>query len=136
MLVAGSVQELSTLPVFSAIFRRYGWTAPIDAEHLHDWQVPALLRRESTASQALERAGGAFGLGAPNTALEAAHSSAQVAARRLLLVGGGAAALLVGFVLLAAGGLRRDARAEFGRLERHGARAWQLRLEAAVEAAG
>ena len=134
VLVAGSVQELSTLPVFSAIFRRYGWTAPIDAEHLHDWQVPALLRRESTASQALERAGGAFGLGAPNTALEAAHSSAQVAARRLLLVGGGAAALLVGFVLLAAGGLRRDARAEFGRLERHGARAWQLRLEAAVEA--
>ena len=134
VLVAGSVQELSTLPVFSAIFRRYGWTAPMDAEHLHDWQVPALLRRESTASQALERAGGAFGLGAPNTALEAAHSSAQVAARRLLLVGGGAAALLVGFVLLAAGGLRRDARAEFGRLERHGARAWQLRLEAAVEA--
>ena len=135
VLVAGSVHELSTLPVFSAIFRRYGWTVPIRSRDVHDWQVPGLLRRESAASQALERAGGAFGFGAPDTALEAAHSAAQVASRRLLLVGGGAAALLVGFVLLAAGGLRRDARAEFGRLERHGARAWQLRLQAGVEAA-
>ena len=135
VLVAGSVHDLSTLPVFSAIFRRYGWTVPIRSHDVHDWQVPSLLRRESAASQALERAGGAFGFGAPDTALETAHSSAQVAARRLLLVGGGAAALLVGFVLLAAGGLRRDARAEFGRLERHGARAWQLRLQAGVEAA-
>jgi hypothetical protein len=135
VLVAGSVHDLSTLPVFSAIFRRYGWTVPIRSHAVHDWQVPELLRRESAASQALERAGGAFGFGAPDTALETAHSSAQVAGRRLLLVGGGAAALLVGFVLLAAGGLRRDARAEFGRLERHGARAWQLRLEAAIEAA-
>jgi hypothetical protein len=135
VLVAGSVHELSTLPVFSAIFRRYGWTVPIRSGTIHDWDVPGLLRRESAASQSLERAGGAFGLGAPDTALEAAHSSAQVAARRLLLVGGGAATLLVGFVLLAAGGLRRDARAEFGRLERHGARAWQLRVEAVVEAA-
>jgi FtsX-like permease family len=134
VLVAGSVQKLSTLPVFSAIYRRYGWTAPIAARRIHDWQVPGLLSRESEAAQRLERAGGAFGLAAPNDALVAAHGSAQVAARRLLLVGGGAAALLVGFVLLAAGGLRRDARAEFGRLERHGARAWQLRLEAAVEA--
>jgi hypothetical protein len=101
---------------------------------VHDWQIPSLLRRESGASQTLERAGGAFGFGAPDTALETAHSSAQVAARRLLLVGGGAATLLIGFVLLAAGGLRRDARAEFARLERHGARAWQLRLQAGVEA--
>jgi hypothetical protein len=135
VLVAGSVHELSTLPVFSAIYRRYGWTLPIRSGDAHDWQIPGLLRRESAASQTLERAGGAFGLGAPDTALEDAHSSAQVAGRRLLLVGGGAAALLIGFVLLAAGGLRRDARAEFGRLERHGARAWQLRVEAAVEAA-
>jgi len=135
VLVAGSVHELSTLPVFSAIFRRYGWTVPIRSHDVHDWQIAGLLRRESAASQTLERAGGAFGFGAPDTALETAHSAAQVAARRLLLVGGGAAALLVGFVLLAAGGLRRDARAEFGRLERHGARAWQLRLEALVEAA-
>jgi hypothetical protein len=135
VLVAGSVHDLSTLPVFSAIFRRYGWTSPIRSGNVHDWEIPALLRRESAASQTLERAGGAFGLGAPDAALETAHSSAQVASRRLLLVGGGAAALLVGFVLLAAGGLRRDARAEFARLERHGARAWQLRVEAAVEAA-
>jgi FtsX-like permease family len=135
VLVAGNVHDLSTLPVFSALFRRYGWTVPIRSRDVHDWQIPGLLRRESAASQVLERAGGAFGLGAPDTALETAHGSAQVAARRLLLVGGGAAGLLVGFVLLAAGGLRRDARAEFGRLERHGARAWQLRLEAGVEAA-
>jgi hypothetical protein len=135
VLVAGSVHDLSTLPVFSAIFRRYGWTVPIRSHDVHDWEVPGLLRRESAASQTLERAGGAFGFGAPDTALETAHSSAHVASRRLLLVGGGAATLLVGFVLLAAGGLRRDARAEFGRLERHGARAWQLRLQAGLEAA-
>src|SRR5207344_3028919 len=135
VLIAGNVRELSTLPVFSAIFRRYGWTSPIRVRAVHDWDVPGLVRRESAASQELERAGGAFGLGAPDTALQAAHGSAQVAARRLLLVGGAAAALLVGFVLLAAGGLRRDSRAEFARLARHGARAWQVRLQAAVEAA-
>lgn len=136
MLLAGNVQELSALPAFGALYRTYAWTAPLDPAAVHDWQVPGLLERESRAAQALERSGNSgFGLSSPADALAAAHADDRVAGNRLLLVGGGAAALLIGFVVMAAGGLRRDARAEWARLERHGARAWQLWLEAGIEAA-
>ena len=30
VLLAGGVSELSSLPVFSAVYRAYGWTTPID----------------------------------------------------------------------------------------------------------
>jgi putative ABC transport system permease protein len=135
VLVAGSVAQLTAVPALQALYRRYGWTAPLSVGATHDWAVPGLLAREGRAAQALGRLGTAFGLTGPADALAQAHADDQVAARRLLLVGGGAAALLLAFVVLASGGLRRDARAEWDRLERHGARAWQLWLHTASEAA-
>ena len=55
-----------------------------------------------------------------------AQDRAASARRRVALVGAGAAALLAAFALLAAGALRRDLAAERDRLERRGARRWQL----------
>ena len=49
-------------------------------------------------------------------------------------MGAGAAALLAAFALLAAGALRRDLAAERDRLERRGARRWQLGVLTAAEA--
>src|SRR6266516_6391086 len=61
--------------------------------------------------------------------------SSDVCSSDLLLVGGGAAAALGLFCLLAAGGLRRDQRAELARLESAGATAAQSLVFVAGEAA-
>jgi len=135
VLLAGGVSELSALPVFSAVYRAYGWTTPIDPKALHDWQITGLLDREATAAQHVRLLGTPFGLTGPTNTLVALRAADAVAARRMQLVGGGAAALLLGFVLLAAAGLRRDAGTEWARLERHGARLGQLWTFAWVEAA-
>ena len=135
VLLAGGVSELSSLPVFSSVYRAYGWTTPIDPRSLHDWEITGLLAREATAAQHVRRLGTPFGLTGPTNTLVALREADAVAARRMQLVGGGAAALLLGFVLLAAAGLRRDAGTEWARLERHGARLGQLWTFAWVEAA-
>ena len=135
VLLAGGVSELSALPVFSAVYRAYGWTTPIDPKALHDWEITGLLDREATAAQHVRLLGTPFGLTGPTNTLVALRAADDVAARRMQLVGGGAAALLLGFVLLAAAGLRRDAGTEWARLERHGARLGQLWTLAWVEAA-
>jgi len=135
VLLAGGVSQLSGLPVFSAVYRAYGWTTPIDPRSLHDWEITGLLDREATAAQHVRRLGTPFGLTGPTNTLVALREADAVAARRMQLVGGGAAALLLGFVLLAAAGLRRDAGTEWARLERHGARLGQLWTFAWVEAA-
>jgi len=135
VLLAGGVFDLSSLPVFSAVYRAYGWTTPINPQALHDWEITGLLDREATAAQNVRRLGTPFGLTGPTNTLVALRAADAVAARRMQLVGGGAAALLLGFVLLAAAGLRRDAGTEWARLERHGARLGQLWTLAWVEAA-
>ncbi len=135
VLLAGGVSELSELPVFSALYRAYGWTTPIDPRGLHDWQITGLLDREATAARRVRLLGTPFGLTGPTNTLVDLRQADAVAARRMQLVGGGAAALLLGFVLLAAAGLRRDAGTEWARLERHGARLGQLWTFAWVEAA-
>jgi len=135
VLLAGGVSQLSALPVFSAVYRAYGWTTPIDPQSLHDWQITGLLEREASAAQRVRLLGTPFGLTGPTTTLLDLRQAGEIAARRMQLVGGGAAALLLGFVLLAAAGLRRDAGTEWARLERHGARLGQLWTFAWVEAA-
>ena len=135
VLLAGGVSALSTLPVFSAVYRAYGWTTPIDPRSLHDWEITGLLDREATAARRVRLLGTPFGLTGPTNTLLALRQADEVAARRMQLVGGGAAALLLGFVLLAAAGLRRDAGTEWARLERHGARLGQLWTFAWAEAA-
>ncbi|HEY3763957.1 MAG TPA: FtsX-like permease family protein [Gaiellales bacterium] len=134
VLLAGGVSQLSALPVFSALYRSYGWTTPIAPDSLHDWQISALLDRGAAAERSLRRLGTPFGLTGPTNTLTALRESDAIAARRMQLVGGGAAALLLGFVLLAAAGLRREAGIEWARLERHGARLGQLWTFASVEA--
>jgi hypothetical protein len=135
VLLAGGLSQLSALPVFSAVYRAYGWTTPIDPRGLHDWQITGLLDREAAASRQVRLLGTPFGLTGPTTTLLDLRQADSVAARRMQLVGGGAAALLLAFVLLAAAGLRRDAGTEWARLERHGARLGQLWTFAWVEAA-
>jgi hypothetical protein len=135
VLLAGGLSQLSALPVFSAVYRAYGWTTPIDPRGLHDWQITGLLDREAAATRQVRLLGTPFGLTGPTNTLLELRTADSVAARRMQLVGGGAAALLLGFVLLAAAGLRRDAGTEWARLERHGARLGQLWTFAWVEAA-
>jgi FtsX-like permease family protein len=135
VLVAGGVSELSGLPVFSALYRSYGWTTPIDPHTLHDWQIGGLLDRQAAAERGVRTLGTPFGLTGPTSTLLELRRADAIAARRMQLVGGGAAALLLGFVLLAAAGLRRDAGTEWARLERHGARLGQLWTFAWIEAA-
>jgi hypothetical protein len=135
VLLAGAPSQLSALPVFSALYRAYGWTTPIDPRGLHDWQITGLLDREAAASRQVRLLGTPFGLTGPTNTLADLRQADSVAARRMQLVGGGAAALLLGFVLLAAAGLRRDAGTEWARLERHGARLGQLWTFAWAEAA-
>jgi hypothetical protein len=135
VLLAGGLAQLSALPVFSAVYRAYGWTTPIDPRGLHDWDISGLLDREAAAARRVRLLGTPFGLTGPTNTLLDLRRADAVAARRMQLVGGGAAALLLGFVLLAAAGLRRDAGTEWARLERHGARLGQLWTFAWVEAA-
>jgi hypothetical protein len=135
VLLAGGVAELSSLPVFSALYRSYGWTTTIDPRGLHDWQIGGLLDHQAAAERSMRTLGTPFGLTGPAGTLLALKRSDAIAARRMQLVGGGAAALLLGFVLLAAAGLRRDAGTEWARLERHGARLGQLWTFAWAEAA-
>ncbi len=132
-LVAGSVDQLSALPAFSALYRAYGWTAALQPSRTHVWDIPGLLEREAHAQSSLLFPGSNFRLSGPDRALLDVRGRALVGQHRMLLVGGSAAALLLSFVLLAAGALRADLDAEWRRLERRGARLWQRWLLATLE---
>ncbi|MDX6522444.1 MAG: hypothetical protein QOF08_3049, partial [Gaiellales bacterium] len=134
-LVAGSVDQLSALPAFSALYRAYGWSAPLEPGRTHVWDIDGLLRREAQVQSSLFYPGSNFRVAGPDRALLDVRDRALVGQHRLLLVGGSAAALLLSFVLLAAGTLRADLDAEWRRLERRGARLWQRWLQAASEGA-
>ena len=132
-LVAGSVAQLSGLPVFSALYRAYAWSATIDPTATHVWDIDRLLAREGAVQSSLLFAGSNFRVSGPDAQLIAARDRARVAGHRLLLVGGGAAALVLAFIVLAAATLRRDLDAEWRRLDRRGARLWQRLLLAVGE---
>ncbi|MDX6547251.1 MAG: hypothetical protein QOG33_801 [Gaiellales bacterium] len=134
-LVAGSVDQLSALPVFSSLYRAYGWSTPLEPHRTHVWDIEGLLHREAQVQSSLFFPGSNFRVAGPDRALLDVRDRALVGQHRLLLVGGSAAALLLSFVLLAAGTLRADLDAEWRRLERRGARLWQRWLLAATEGA-
>jgi hypothetical protein len=134
-LVAGSVAQLSGLPVFSAVYRAYGWAAPLEAHRTHVWGIDGLLAEEARVQSSLYFPGSHFRIAGPDPQLRDVRDRARVGQHRLLLVGGSAAALLLSFVLLAAGTLRADLDAEWKRLERRGARLWQRWLLATAEGA-
>ncbi len=124
-LLSNSTRQLSALPVFSSVYRSYGWSAPAVIPQTHIWSIDSLLATESHVAGSLTYPGSYFNVSGPDLALLAARQHARVAEHRLLLIGGGAAALVLAFVLLAAVSLRRDAGAEWSRLDRRGALWWQ-----------
>jgi hypothetical protein len=134
LLAAGAV-AFERLAAFEDFYRVYSWLAPLDALHVHSWQLAGLLARESLAQAALDRAGAAYQLTAPDTALLDARREGRIAEQRLLLVGGEISALLLGFGLVAAMGLRRGLRDELRRLALRGATLAQATIAVVAEVA-
>ena len=133
--LATGVERVSRLPELANSFRSYAWVAPLGSSDVRAWDVDGFQARVDRARTQLAASSLNFDLVAPTVELAAAGSKAQIAGRRLLLVGGQAVVLLLAFVLLAATRLRRGARASARRLDSFGARSWQTRLAALVEAA-
>ncbi|MGZ4317861.1 MAG: hypothetical protein ACXVRD_00865 [Gaiellaceae bacterium] len=134
-LLATGVAGLATAPALSSFQRTYSWLLPLTAATVHPWSSDGFVTRVNQARSNLEAGGGAFDLQAPTDQVAQAAATARVGQRRLLLLGGAAVALLLGFVVLAAVAGRREAQATARRLDRLGARAWQLGLLDGVEAA-
>jgi hypothetical protein len=120
VVLSSDPRGLEALGGLSGIYRMHSWVAPLPVSQLHSWQLGGL---ETRLRQAQDRLIGTdIQLVAPFAGLDAARSQADAAPRRLLLAGGGAVAALALFVLLAAGGLRRDQSLELARLRVAGAR--------------
>ena len=101
---------------------------------MHPWTVAPLTKQVARTQSALGSTGD-LELTAPTDRLAELSTQARAGGRHLLLLGGEVAALLLAFVLVAAGGLRRDAQATRRRLTWRGARRWQLALVGLVELA-
>ncbi len=122
VLVTGDVAGLGALPGLSGVYRDRSWLATLPAGRLHSWELAGVQARMASAQASLLASGGQFSLTAPFAALDAARAQVGAANQRLLLIGGGAAAALALFVILAAGSLRGEQRAELERLRAAGAR--------------
>lgn len=133
--LTGDVAGLEALPGLSSAYRRHDWLALLPTSGLHSWQLARMQRRLLQVQAALESSGSAFTMTAPFAALQAARSDAAAAPKRLLLAGGGALAALALFIVLAAGGLRRDLDAELGRLAAAGAQTRQCIALVVIESA-
>ena len=135
VLVGEDPAALEGVPGLSSVYRSHLWTAPLRAGGEPSWRLDALAARLGRERTRLEASADGFQVSAPLGTLRAARERAGTARRRVLLLGGAAATLLAGFLLLAAGVLGRDLSAERARLDRRGARPWQLALLAGAEAA-
>ena len=135
VLLTGDVAGLEALPGLSSAYRRHDWLALLPTSGLHSWQLAQTQRRLLQVQAALASSGSAFSMTAPFAGLEAARSDAAAAPKRLLLAGGGALAALALFIVLAAGGLRRDLDAELGRLAAAGALTRQCIAFVVIESA-
>jgi hypothetical protein len=133
VLVTWDVAGLESLPGLSGLYRTSSWLAPLTTERLRGWQLADAEDRLARAQARLLLSGSQFSLSAPFTALDEARAQASLAPQRLLLAGGGTIAALALFIVLAGGGLRRDQRAELGRLRNAGARTRHCVMFVAVE---
>ena len=122
VVLTGDVRGLSALPGLSGVYRAYSWLTLMPTASLHSWQLPAAEARLRRLQANVTAASSQFSVNAPFSGLDAARAQAAAAPTRLLLAGGGALAALGLFIVLAAGGLRREQRAEIERLLRAGAR--------------
>jgi hypothetical protein len=135
LLLSGDPAGLGALPGLSGVYRTYDWLALLPTTGLHSWQLASIERRLQRAQATFAPTGSGFSLTAPFAGLDAARAQAGAAPKRLLLAGGGALAALALFVVLAAGGLRRDLDAELGRLAAAGARSRQCTAFVLTESA-
>lgn len=135
LLLSGDVAGLNAVSGLSGLYRTHGWLALLPTATLNSWQLASTEQSLQRAQATLLTSGSQFSLTAPFDALDAARAQASAAPKRLLLAGGGALAALAMFIVLAAGGLRRDQRADIERLRAAGARAGQCLVLALGEAA-
>jgi hypothetical protein len=135
LLVTGSVRGLDRLESLASAFRVFGWMAPLAPGDVHAWALGAERRALARAQATVAAASEGFTLSAPDVAFSDLEHRAHVASARLLIVGGEAAVLLLAFAVLAALGLRAEQAAEAWRLERRGARRWQLGVLAVADTA-
>ncbi len=125
LLVTSDVAGLGSLAGLSGVYRTHSWLSVPALGSLHSWQMRSFEARLQRAQTQLGTNGSLFTLSGPFNAIDAARAQASAAPRRLLLVGGGALAALALFLVLAAGGLRRDQGADVARLRAAGARSGQ-----------
>ena len=133
VLLTADVAGLESLPGLSGVYRTYSWLAPLPISRLRSWQLAGVADRLARSQARLLLSGSQFSLSAPFTALDGARAQASLAPQRLLLAGGGAIAALALFIAAAGGGLRRDQRAELGRLRGAGARTHHCVMFVAAE---
>jgi hypothetical protein len=135
LLLTGTVAGLGRVAPLATAFRVFGWMAPLPPRDVHAWALGAERRALSRAQATVAAASDGFSLSAPDVEFSDLQHRAHVASARLLIVGGEAAVLLLAFAVLAALGLRAEQAAEAWRLERRGARRWQLAALAVTDAA-
>ncbi len=135
LLLSGDPAGLDRLGGLSGVYRSHSWIATLPVGALNSWQLGATEHRLLQAQAALQASGSSFSLSAPFAGLDQARAQAGAAPQRLLLAGGGAIATLAVFIVLAAGGLRRDHRADVERLRAAGARSAQVAVFVFAEAA-
>src|SRR6516164_2394848 len=133
VLVTWDVAGLDALPGLSGLYRTHSWLAPLTIAQLRWWQLSDVEDRLARSQARLLLGGSQFSLSAPFNTLDQARAEASVAPQRLLLARGGAITALAMFIVLAGGGLRRDQRAELGRLRNAGARTRHCVLFVAAE---
>ena len=136
LFLAEGVRTLAAAPALARLYRSYAWVAPLTAGTPRLWEIDDFAAGVARARSELQTRSTAFDLVAPVEELRSAQVESSRAGHRLALVGGEAAALLFAFAILAAMTLRRDLAAARRRLAWAGARAWQLALLTATEAAG
>jgi hypothetical protein len=134
VLVSGDIAGLDRIAGLSGTYRSRSWIGSLPVAGLHSWGLDRVERRLQAAQQQLLSSDSSFTFTGPFTLLDAARARASTAPDRLLLAGGGALAALVGFIVLAAGVLRRELSDELARLRLVGARSSQLFALAAGEA--
>jgi hypothetical protein len=135
LLLTADVAGLDALSGLSGVYRSHSWLAVLPTSGLHSWQLGAVRARIQNAQATLLAAGSNFTLTAPFDGIDQAQAQADSAPKRLLLAGGGALAAFALFVVLAAGALRVDQRADVERLRMAGARGVQCALFVIVESA-
>lgn len=134
LLLSADVGGVDRLAGLSGVYRTHSWFSLLPVAGRSSWQLAPLERRLQAVQNRLLAASSQFGFSAPFAALDAARAQAAIAPRRLLVAGGGAISTLVLFLVLAAGGLRRDQADELERLRALGARAHQCLLFLTAEA--